>query len=95
MDNEQIGPPSKRAQKRLRDVLDVPMRVRHAGTMEPRGVAAGKTIIGGIEVRMLAGDDQRGSEIKGGEGTRKRGELDRFGPRADDQPDIRGPQISP
>ena len=63
--------------------------------MEPRRVAVGKTKIGGIEVGMLAGDDQRGSQIKGGEGTRKRGELYGFGPRADDQPDIRGPQVSP
>ena len=63
--------------------------------MEPRRVAVRKTIIGGIEFGVLSGDDQRGSQVIGGKGTRKRRELDRFGPRADDQPDIRGPQISP
>jgi hypothetical protein len=36
----------------------MPMRVRHARTMEPRRVAVGKTKIGGIEAGMLAGDDQ-------------------------------------
>jgi hypothetical protein len=63
--------------------------------MEPRRVAVGKTIVSGIEVGVLACDDQRGPQVKGAKGMRKRRKLYRFGPRADNQPDIRGPQIPP
>ena len=44
---------------------------------------------------MLAGQDQRGLQVKGGKRAGDGGKLDRLGPGADDQPDIRGPQISP
>jgi hypothetical protein len=44
---------------------------------------------------VLACDDQRGPQVKGAKGMRKRRKLYRFGPRADDQPNIRGLQIPP
>jgi hypothetical protein len=78
----------------LRDRLDVPMRVGRARALEPRRRTIAKAEIGGIEVGVLPGDDQRRAAIEGGEGAGDRRELDRFGPRADDQPDIRGTQIS-
>jgi hypothetical protein len=78
----------------LRDRLDVPMRVGRARALESRRRAIAKAEIGAIEVGVLSGDDQRRAAIEGGERAGERRELDRFGPRADDQPDIRGTQIS-
>ena len=95
LDDQQIRPLLKRLQKRAGDVLDVPVRIGRARAMELRRVAVAKTVIGGIEAGMLPGDNQRGLQVEAGERAGDGRQLDRFGPGADDQPDIRATQISP
>ena len=51
--------------------------------------------MGGVEADMLAGKDQARPHIASGERSGDGGELDCFGPGADDEPDIRGVQTSP
>ena len=71
------------------------MRVRCAGAMEARGLALAQPIVAGIEVMMLPGEDQGRLQADCRESSGDGRELDRFGPCADDQPDIRETQISP
>ena len=52
-------------------------------------------MIGGIEVDMLAGEDQAWPHVASGERSGDGGKLDRFGPGADDESDIRRKQTSP
>ena len=52
-------------------------------------------MVNGVQVDMLAGEDQAGADIASGECPGDGGELDRFGPGADDEPDICWKQTSP
>ena len=63
--------------------------------MEARGLALPQPIVRKIEIMMLPGEDQGRLQVESRERSRDRRELDRFGPRADNQPDIRETQISP
>jgi hypothetical protein len=71
------------------------VRIRRAGAVEVgRGVAA-QTIIARIEAGVLPGQYERRLEVECGEAVGHRRKLDRFGPRADNQPNICTVQISP
>jgi len=63
--------------------------------MEPRRHIGAEAMIGGIKVGMLSGQDQSRPRIASRESSGDRGKLDRFGPGADDQPNVRGLQPSP
>jgi hypothetical protein len=63
--------------------------------VESHYAAIAKSVIQRIEVGVLTGNDQRGPQIKSSQRTGERRKLDRLGPRADNQPDIRAMQISP
>ena len=71
------------------------MRVLRARAVQPGRRICAETMVGEVEVDVLAGDDQdrphAASRKRSGDGRK----LDRFGPRADDEPDIRGMQTSP
>ena len=89
-----MGPLTNCCQYGIADLLDVKMRVRCARAMEARGLAL-QPIVAGIEVLMLPGEDQGRLQADCRESSGDGRELDRFGPRADNQPDIRERQISP
>jgi hypothetical protein len=48
-----------------------------------------------VKVDVLAGEDQARPDIASRKRSGDGGKLDRFGPGADDEPDIRGVQTSP
>jgi hypothetical protein len=48
-----------------------------------------------VELWMLAGEDERRRHASLGEGERNGSQFDRFGPGADDQPDVGETQPSP
>jgi hypothetical protein len=71
------------------------MRIGGTRAIETRYVIAIKTEISRIEVGMLSGQDEGGLQAECAEARGDGREFDRFGPCADDQPDIRATQISP
>jgi len=95
LDNQQVRGVNERFEQRFADRADVAVRIRGARAIETRDGIAIKSEIGRIEVGMLSGQDEGGLEAEPGKAGGDRRELDRFGPRADDQPDIRATQISP
>ena len=82
-------------QDRSGDPLDVQVRVLCSGTVQPGRRISAEAMVGGVQVDMLAGEDQAGADIASGECPGDGGELDRFGPGADDEPDICWKQTSP
>jgi hypothetical protein len=52
-------------------------------------------MVGGVEVDMLAGQDQARPNVASRKRSGDGGKLDRFGAGADDEPDIRRKQTSP
>ena len=82
-------------QDRRCDALDVQVRVLCSGTVQPGRLKSAQAVVCRLEADMLAGEDQAGAEIASGECPGDGGELDRFGPGADDEPDICWKQTSP
>lgn len=95
LDDKQVRTFAEASEQGFGDMLDMAVRIGGARAMKMRCLAIAETMFGGIEVRMLPGDDQRRLKVERGEGSGNWSELDRFGPSADDQPDIRATQISP
>jgi hypothetical protein len=95
LDNEQGRRLDERSEERFGDMADVAVRIGGTRAIEARAVIAAETEIGRIESGMLSGQDEARLQTECGEAGGDWRELDRFGPRADDQPDIRAPQISP
>jgi hypothetical protein len=77
------------------DAFDVQVRILDARAIEPRRWKCVETVIGWIEVGMLAGQDQIRAYASRRQRSRNRGKLDRFGSGADDQPNVCGMQLSP
>jgi hypothetical protein len=71
------------------------MRVRLAGAFEALGGEIGEAELGGIELRVLAGQDQPRGSAETGERMGDGSKLDGFGPGADHQSDIYAVQSSP
>ena len=95
LDDEQVGAIMERSKYSFGNILDVTVRVSRAGAMQLRGRALAEPVIRRIEAGMLSGEDQRGLQVECRQGSGDGRELDRLGPCADDQPDIRATQISP
>jgi hypothetical protein len=69
--------------------------IAHSGAVQPLRRKAGKTMLSQVESGMLARQDQRRLEASRGERISDGSQFDRFGPGADDQPDVVGVQPSP
>jgi hypothetical protein len=82
-------------QHRRGDALDVLVRVGRPRAVQPRRRVRAEAVIGGVEVDMLAGEDQARPDVASRKGSGDGGKLDRFGAGADDEPDIRRKQTSP
>jgi hypothetical protein len=95
LNEHQVWTRCKPGEQRFRDCAGVTVRVVLAGTFEPFRMKGAKSELRGIEVRVLARQDQRWPEAPLGERIGNRGQLDCFGSGADDQPDFRGTQPSP
>ena len=95
LDDQQVGTPAKLRLDRRGDALDVRMRVfRRRGS----GAASLDKRRGRIRRDrglMLPGQDQRRAHAARRQRSGDRGKFDRFGPGADDQPHVRGLQLSP
>ena len=95
LDDQQVGRGREQRSKRGFDPGDMRVGVLLAGAIEmQRGIYV-QPMVARIEPSMLAGEDQRGRQPALGERMCEGGELDGFGPGADDQPDVRGLQPSP
>ena len=71
------------------------VRVLLAGTVQPFHAKCAEPETRGIEIRVLAGEDERGREPTLRQRMRDRRLLDGFRPGPDDQPDIVAIQPSP
>lgn len=71
------------------------VRVFFASASKPRCRIPIETEAAGIEIRMLARQDDRRGKPALGERMGDRGKLDGFRPGPDDQPNLRGTQPSP
>jgi hypothetical protein len=71
------------------------VRVLFAGAAEPLGGISAETELSRVEARMLSGEDQRRPEAALRKRARDGRQLDRFGPGADDQANVRETQPSP
>jgi hypothetical protein len=61
----------------------MPVRISLSRTIQPEGRKASESIVGGIKLRMLSGEDRRRRNSRRVERLGNRGELDRFGTSAD------------
>ena len=95
LDHEQVRPIGEPREKRCRDRSDVAVRVLLAGTVQPFHAKCAEPETRGIEIRVLAGEDERGREPTLRQRMRDRRLLDGFRPGPDDQPDIVAIQPSP
>jgi hypothetical protein len=95
LDDKQVGRLAQLRQDGRGDAPDVRVRVRGSRTVKPRRRISTEAVVGGVEVGMLAGENQARPNVarrqRPGDGC----ELDRFGARADDEPDICRLQTSP
>lgn len=73
----------------------VRVRVRSTGAIEVDRWIVAKAVLGRIEAGVLAGKDERRRQAALGERVGDGSELDGFGSGADDQPYVRGIQLSP
>lgn len=71
------------------------IRVGPAGTAEPGRAILAEAVLIRIESRMLAREDQTRLKAARGQCVSDGCKLDRFGPGADDEPNICGTQPSP
>jgi hypothetical protein len=71
------------------------MGVLLAGTAECQRRKAAQSVVGELETRMLAGEDDGRRYSQREKSACNRLELDRFGPGPNDQPDFSGTQPSP
>ena len=71
------------------------MRVLLAGAIEPLGGKVAEAELRRVELRVLAGDDQTGCDLDGGERMGDGSKLDGFGPGADYQSNVYAVQLSP
>ena len=95
LDDEQVGGLAQLRQDRRGHGLDVRMRVLRPRAIQSRRRISAEAMVGGVEVGVLAGQDQSRLHIASRERSGDGGKLDRFGPGADDEPDIRRKQTSP
>jgi hypothetical protein len=95
LDHQQVGRVCKQRRKRRGHRLDVAVRVLLAGAAERDAGKAAEPELGGIEQRMLSGEDQDRREASRGQRAGYRRELDGFRPGADDQPNVSAVQPSP
>ena len=95
LNDQEVGRDTKQRPQGSRHRGDMRMRVFLAGTLEVDPFKPVQVKVGGVEIRMLAGEDQRGRKSVRGEGGGNRLELDSFGPGPNDQPDVSGTQPSP
>jgi hypothetical protein len=95
LDDQQVRWPAQLRQDRRGDALDVQVRILRSWTVQPGRLISPEAMVGGVEVDMLAGEDQARADIASAERPGDGGKLDRFGASADDEPDIRGMQTSP
>lgn len=95
LDDKEIGCLRQHRQQRSAHRADVAMRIFFAGAVQRRGLQPGEPEFIGIKVRMLSGQDELESTASRRERPRDGGELDGFGPRADNQPDFLRTQPSP
>jgi hypothetical protein len=93
--DNQVGRGPELAEHRGGHGRDVPVRVLLAGAVEIYCREVAKPEILSPELRMLAGEDERRRYASLGEGDRNRSQFYRFGPGADDQPDVGETQPSP
>jgi len=73
----------------------VGVRVGHAGAVQVGARVCRQPELLGVQRGMLAGQQEARGKAAGGERMGDRGKLDRFGPGADDQPDLIAVQPSP
>ena len=71
------------------------MRVLRSRTVQPRYLVSAEAVVGRVEVDVLAGENEARPDMARGERPGDGGKLDRFGPGADDEPDICRVQTSP
>jgi hypothetical protein len=81
--------------ERARYQRDMAVRVGLAGDLKSFRGILDETKIGGIEIGMLAGEEQARGDAARLQRVRDRGHFDCFGPGADDQPDVGETQPSP
>ena len=95
LDDQQVRGVAQLGQHRRGDALDVQVRVLRAWAIQPGRRIGPETMVRGVEVDVLAGEDQARPNVarrkRSGDGSK----LNRFGAGADDEPDIRGVQTSP
>jgi hypothetical protein len=95
LDDDEIDTDRQPRQQRAGDRPNMAMRIFLSRAVEPIGGKAGKTEIDAVQPRMLAGQDDPGCKALIGERIRDGCQLDRFGPGADDQPNLCAIQSSP
>ena len=95
LDDQQVGTVTQQRGHRRRDPVDMIVGVALSRAVEVDRRKSVEAVLDGIEGRVLAGQDQTWLETTRREGVHDGGKFDRFGPRADDQPDICRTQPSP
>jgi hypothetical protein len=93
--DKQVRRRRKARKERFGDVANMAMRVFLSGAIEPFGAECSEAELHWIEVRVLAGEDQRWSYSSPGEGLGNRCYFYGFGPGPDDEPDVYAVQPSP
>ena len=95
MNDKQVGGIAQVADEGRGDAFDVQVRIFSSRAIELRHRKLGQAVIGGIEIGVLAGQDQCRANASRRQRCCNRGKLDRFGSGADDQPNVCGKQLSP
>jgi hypothetical protein len=95
LDDQQVWRLVQLRQDRRGDALDVLVRVGSPRAVQPGRRVRAQPMVGGVEIDVLAGQDQAGPHVASRKRSGDGGKLDRFGSGADDEPDIRGSQTSP
>jgi len=95
LDDQKARRRSDQRRDRRRNPICMGVRVHFAGAVEPRRAILGEAVFTRIERRMLAGEDQARLEAARGQRVSDGCKLDRFGPGADDEPNVCGAQPSP
>jgi hypothetical protein len=95
LDDEKVGPWLEPLAKRRGDRADMPVRILFARTAELLRRISAEAELCRVETRVLSGEDQRRLRPALRKRVRNRRQLDRLGPGADDQADVRETQPSP